>query len=244
MPRVCVATWSDSGCSSYANYTRILNRSYCKRHSYDFRSSSQRRRSEKHKHWPQYEKIYFVLELLNRNKWDYVVWLDADAAFRRDAPDLSYYTNMKKAIVFSKDIRSSGAGRFGVNTGVFICKNGPRAKQFLRRWRAYPDIGHAHRDQATCRKLLPSIKYTNRFHITPFGKLQVFHNRKKWRNGQGQWIVHLAGRDARTRRDVFKKMVDDDALRLRRRRRRRRRRRAAAAARAASASASQPPHKT
>ena len=137
------------------------------------------------------------------------MWIDADAAFRQDAPDLGYYLGLKKAIVFSKDIGGcGGARRFGVNTGIFICKRCPLAKRFLRRWRDYPDIGHPHRDQATCRKLLPSVKRKHRIHVVPFGEMQIFNDRKKQVEGEGPLAVHIAGRGAKTRVRIFKAMYN------------------------------------
>jgi hypothetical protein len=72
------------------------------------------------------------LILENIHKYDYVIWIDADAFFYNDVGNI--YTdiiskNINYSFIFSKDINN-----ISINSGIFIVKNTSFSVDFLTKW--------------------------------------------------------------------------------------------------------------
>jgi hypothetical protein len=74
-------------------------------------------------------KIYFVLEALKTNKYDYVVWLDSDTVIKNFNIDIGNIFNMFSSSIF---IGSDNNLKYGlINAGVFAISNSEIGKNFL-----------------------------------------------------------------------------------------------------------------
>jgi hypothetical protein len=93
--------------------------------NYDFFYSN-----KKYTNKPQsYNKIFMLKELLDENKYDYYLWIDADAHFCNNTPLENYITHhIDKDFIWSGDITPN------INCGVFILKNTDYTKLFIKLW--------------------------------------------------------------------------------------------------------------
>ena len=73
-----------------------INQKYCDNNNYDYIVDHTRRLKDRHQSW---ECITLLKKLLN--KYDYVVWIDADACFRYDHPN----QNLLKDIIYQFQVR-------------------------------------------------------------------------------------------------------------------------------------------
>ena len=74
-------------------------------------------------------KIFMVLEALEKNIYDYVIWLDSDTIIKNFDIDIGNILNMFSSDIF---IGSDNNSRYNIiNSGVFVIKNSEKGKQFL-----------------------------------------------------------------------------------------------------------------
>ena len=121
--KIAVCTWYDDNIKEYADITSKINQKYCDNNNYDYIVDHTERLPERVKQW---EKIPFILKLLNTTKYDYIVWIDADACFRYDHLNQNLLRdiinkNIDKDIILSKDIWESDTNI--CNSGFMILKN-------------------------------------------------------------------------------------------------------------------------
>ena len=81
--KVCVFTWYDNGIKEYADITSEINQSYCDKEGFTFYKDNIRRLPDRTPHW---ERLPLFVELIP--KYDYVIWIDADACFRNNSHKL------------------------------------------------------------------------------------------------------------------------------------------------------------
>jgi hypothetical protein len=75
-------------------------------------------------------KIQFVLDALNTNKYDYVMWLDSDTIIRDDTIDIGNILNKYTSDIF---VASDNIKKYDlINAGMFIIKNTNIGKDFLK----------------------------------------------------------------------------------------------------------------
>jgi hypothetical protein len=184
--KLCLFMWYDSHCKDYGDISYMINKMYCDKYNIDL-IKCDKKRHNRHAMW---ERIYIILEHIH--KYDYVMWIDADAFFLYetcgDIRDLIEYNNNKN-ILFSRDI-----GNIDINSGVFIMKNNLYCIDFLKKW-GYDDtlfIGKHNddlNDQAILRYLykLNVLDIQNNSSIIDYGILQSFTYNKN------SYIQHLAG---------------------------------------------------
>ena len=79
-PKVAVFMWYDSKISSFADINYKINKAYCDKHNIEIICCNQRRYTDRH---PVWERIPLILEHIN--KYDYAIWIDADAHFYIDS---------------------------------------------------------------------------------------------------------------------------------------------------------------
>ena len=122
--KIAIITWYNDKIKEYADKFSLINKKYCDKNNYDYivghKEYIKKGRS------PAYNKIPYILDILNTNKYDYVIWIDADAHFRKDEKIEKYITN--EDFIFCGDLTCP------INTGFIICKNTDYTKQFLDYW--------------------------------------------------------------------------------------------------------------
>lgn len=124
--------------SNYSSYTLDQNRRWAESHGYDFF------------HYPKkilndlpinFSKIQYSLDLLKTEKYDYVMYIDADAIVHKMDYDvrniIKKYLRGPNSIMFGEDCFSdkdcSKPGR--INSGVFIVKNNIFGRKILECWK-------------------------------------------------------------------------------------------------------------
>jgi hypothetical protein len=101
---------------------------YCKRHNYTYLFKDIYNNDL---NLPIYwKKIQLVLELLNSDKYDYVMWMDSDTIICDNDIKLEYILNKNdKSIFIGKNLITTLSKDY--NAGVFIIKNDTIGKKFL-----------------------------------------------------------------------------------------------------------------
>lgn len=125
MNKILVCMWYDKEIEEYASVFRKVNEGYCRINNYNFFYSD-----KKYTDKPSpFNKVDMLRELLEKNEYDYYVWIDADAHFCRETPLENYIENhIDKDFIWSGDITPN------INTGFFIVKNTQYSKNFLKLW--------------------------------------------------------------------------------------------------------------
>tara|TARA_R110001592_G_C12833147_1_gene720130 strand:- start:32 stop:706 length:675 start_codon:yes stop_codon:yes gene_type:complete len=124
--KIAVITWYNEKIKEYADKFSLINKEYCDKNNYDYIVGHKQYLSIHRA--PSYNKLPFMLDILNTNKYDYVIWIDADAHFRTFNKLDKYITG--EDLVFSQDIKLEDS----INCGVFICKNTDYTKNFINEW--------------------------------------------------------------------------------------------------------------
>ena len=122
--------WYDENVKVYGDYSKKINQVYVDLNHYDLIFSKKRNVPNMA---PAWERLPLLLDTLNTNKYDYVMWIDADACFNLESNfklDKLIDENKDKHIIFSSDIPNPKRKR-RINTGVMIFKNTPFSKIFI-----------------------------------------------------------------------------------------------------------------
>ena len=130
--------WYDDTIKEYADLTYNLNKLYCNKYGIELNVSNKIRYIDV-KHHPAWERLPFLLE--NINKYDYVIWVDADAFFFIDSPNIVetiIKDNLNYNLIFGgssspKEVEIN-RNLEEVNTGIFIVKNTEYSINFLKEW--------------------------------------------------------------------------------------------------------------
>jgi hypothetical protein len=124
--QICAVMWYDANIRSYADITLKINREYCKKYNIDLIVSGEKTYTNRHAAW---EKLPLVLKYIK--EYDYVIWIDADAFFYKDAKNIRTIIeeNINQPFIFSND-----KGNYNINSGVFIVKNTEYSINFLNKW--------------------------------------------------------------------------------------------------------------
>ena len=176
---IAICMWYDDGIKEYADLAKKINQRYCDIHGYDLILDDTIRLPNRAKQW---EKISYILNLLNTTKYEYIIWIDADACFNLNNPDKYILQNIIEKYK-DKDIIFSGDLTMKINTGFFIIKNTQYSKNLLNniinsniiQCKLYKETYH----EQTC---LSHLYETNIYDlknnsvIIPYGKLQVITN--------------------------------------------------------------------
>ena len=194
--KIAVCMWYDKAIKDYGNIAKKINKIYCKKHKYDLIYSKKRLLPERH---PSWECIPLLLNTLKTNKYDYVIWIDADACFNLKSTNTIeniINSNKDKDIIFSGDETT-----FIINSGFMIFKNSDISKQFCK------NVINSHK-RKECRKHfnvhaweqsciidlyknnIDNIK--NHSVIIPYKILQIMPHRNKNKIENGI-VIHYAG---------------------------------------------------
>jgi hypothetical protein len=194
--KIAVCMWYDKAIEDYGNISKKINQKYCDKYGYDLIFSNKRELYDRH---PAWERFILLLKTLNSNKYDYVVWIDADACFNFNSTNTIediINKNRKKHIIFSPDDPGWGSP---ICTGVLILKNTKYSRDFCK------DIINSNKKECIKHYNIHSWEqacvvdfYKNNFKnikkkcvIVPFKIIQTFPYFDK--NHGNSLIIHYAG---------------------------------------------------
>lgn len=192
--RVCVVMFYDSNISEYGDINYKINKIYCEKHNLDLIMSNEKTYTNRHSMWER-----FPLILKHIENYDYVVWIDADAFFYIDSPNIIEIinNNLDVNFIFSKDCAFDS-----INTGFFIVKNTQYSIDFINKW-AYDEELEKNNptpywpDQGVLidmiNKNILDIR-NNNYSTCDYGILQHFYEQELCKFQQKPYIYHLAGR--------------------------------------------------
>lgn len=122
---ICVIMFYDENIKSYGDLNYCINKFYCKKYNLKIIVSNEKKTNR----CSMWERLPMILD--NISKYDYLIWIDADAFFYIDAGNISDIINNNTNVdfIFSKDY-----GNRNINTGFFIVKNSQYTIDFISRW--------------------------------------------------------------------------------------------------------------
>lgn len=124
--------------ANYAKYTLKMNEKWCSMHSYDFFSYTEKAKGMED--LPiNFSKIQYSIDLLKTDKYQYVMYIDADAIVINLDYDVRNLINTymsKSSIMFSEDCYGPKecSKPDKINSGVFIVKNNTTGSSILKYW--------------------------------------------------------------------------------------------------------------
>lgn len=122
---------------NYSQYTVDVNRSWCKKQGYDFFVF---KKSSIPSLPINFSKIEYAIQLIDSKKYDYIMYIDADAMIIQKEYDIrnliEKYMDGLSSIMFGEDCFGpndcSKPGK--INSGVFIVKSNNIGKSVLKSW--------------------------------------------------------------------------------------------------------------
>lgn len=138
--KVLVVTYSDRE-EEFENLASKINEAYCSRHGYEYlRMKTSRFDSLP----PWWRKVFIIQDLMKNSKdrYDYIMWVDSDAAFAKDAPPIHklFARPRRNGKIFfvgddiSLKIYGYGSRQGTSNAGVFAVSNTPEGRKFMEEW--------------------------------------------------------------------------------------------------------------
>lgn len=112
------------------DYTSTVNKAYCDHNNYDFHKIKGDLHASATDKAPPWSKLGYLRDVIATKKYDYVVWIDADAFFcNKDMKIETWISHAgDKDLIVGRDAGYNlstfiDGGRTGVNTGVMIWKS-------------------------------------------------------------------------------------------------------------------------
>ena len=207
--KIALCMWYDDNIKEYADITYKINKLYCNNHNIELIKSSNRQIANRKPHW---ERLPLLINTINTNKYDYVIWLDADACLNLECEYDLYDLIEKykdKDIIFSGDINIQH--EYQINSGVIILKNSNYSKKILDYWmteECFKNKIDGFNDQGCLRYSL-KINYENLNNnsvIIPYGDLQKFSIEKE---NKKILFFHLAGYNKKYRIQQFSNLYNN-----------------------------------
>jgi hypothetical protein len=130
--KICVVMFYDKNVT-FGNFSFEINQRYCLKNNIDIIKSNTNSYNNRTSHW---ERLPLIIKHLPN--YDYIIWIDADAIFYEDSPNIESIINqhLDKDFIFSMD----RPPLTNINTGVFIVKNTEYSRIFLEKWGYDEDI--------------------------------------------------------------------------------------------------------
>ena len=220
--KICVCMWYDDNIKQYADINLKVNQLYCEKYSYEISVSDKRFFVEKHVSW---EKLPFLYNTLISDKYDYVVWIDADAFFYIDSPPIENVIKKHpdENFIFSADkLKNPHSTFFGcsfpdINCGFIITKNTDYSKNFLQEWysKQHKTLLKKVWEQGVLWNLYNNnyLNIQNESIILPYNVLQHFHEVntsycKKYGLHDRPFIKHITGRPTEERYQISKNYLE------------------------------------
>lgn len=207
--KVCITMFYDDNIKDYGNINYEITKKYCEKHNLDLILSTEKQLPDRHSAW---ERLPLLLD--NISKFDYLIWIDADAFFYNSENNIIdiIHKNNNVDFIFSKDI-----GGYNINTGVFIVKNSQYCIDFLTRWAYDEDLYRCNPyphywDQGVLIDMFNKniLDIANHSVQMEYGVLQHFNDYEQF--DTKPYIFHLAGKSHTTRYDTSKKYLDETFL--------------------------------
>jgi len=215
--KIAVLMWYDDAIKEYADINYELNKMYCHKYDLDLILSDEKTYTDdRHLVW---ERLPYILKHIKN--YDYVVYIDSDAFFYKDANDIRdiIKLNINSSFIFSEDHPHSNIVSEHIkviNCGVFIVKNTEYAFNFLNTW-AYNKYLYDNnpapifKEQGVCicmyNNNILDIKNNSTLH--DYGVIQQFHENEFPKNA---YILHLAGQSNEKRIEISKKYYDNENI--------------------------------
>ena len=202
--RILVLQWYDNNIHSYASLNSQMNEKYCQKNGLSYKKDHIRRMPDRHQSW---EKLYLTELCLTTLDYDYYIWVDADAFFFIESPNIVNLIEQHPDFdfIFSADINSET----NINCGVFIVKNNQYSLQFIRLWTSPEYFTDTNLwEQTSLQKMWFDNIFEIQSHgiILPFGVMQRFSDTDN--KLPKPYILHSAGRSFTDRVEISKKYFD------------------------------------
>jgi len=216
MPTLCVLMWYNSRIKEYADIAYEINQRYCSKYGHTLIRSDEKTYSHRSAQW---ERLPLMLKHIH--DFDYIMWIDADAHFYYDSPDIMDV--IKKypdpSFIFSGDVGKKHD--YELNSGVFIAKNCPTSIEALNQWAYsntiykerygyfYNDDYHLYNDQGALQymydKNIANLKKDSV--VLDYGVLQHFVPDEEF--VPRPFIFHMAGWSTPERVKAFKHYLEN-----------------------------------
>lgn len=231
---IAVCMYYNNAAASYGDYSKKINKLYCKKYGYDFIVANDEHieyylknnvlKFERGYFWdniinntdPYYIRYPLLLNIIDN--YDWVMWIDSDAYFYNDAfplENIIKYINYSHSCILSYTITQNLSNQFKdyyINNGIFLMKNIQENKEFLNKMINNHDIIHVAEtlhhiyDQSVFRYLY-DINYKNfkdNSYVLNYGVLQHFYNNELPYLNYKPYVHHLAATDNKTRVKIIK----------------------------------------
>jgi len=130
--RLCVVTLCDTGMADVGRESIPRMRAYARRHGFAFRQFRRRLVANRH---PSWSKVEAVLRLIRSGRFDWVLWVDADAFILNTEHDVRRLITGCHDLITASDFN-------GLCCGVFLCRACPWSERFLETAMGLGDLGH------------------------------------------------------------------------------------------------------
>ena len=207
--RICVIMYYNDNIKNYGNINYIINKKYCDKYGLSIiLSTNQSKYNNRHSAW---DRLPLLLD--NITKYDYLMWIDADAFFYNDANNICdiINNNIDAEFIFSNDF-----GDKNINTGFLIIKNSQYSIDFLTKW-AYDEELYNNNpyplwwDQGVLidmfNKNILDIK--TKSILIDYGILQHFNQHELTQLNSKPYVFHLAGKSNDFRFETSKKYLEE-----------------------------------
>jgi len=202
--KVCLLMFYDDVIKNYGDINYAINKKYCEKYNIDIIVSHTNKYFRRHSAWA---RLPLILD--NIEKYDYLIWIDADALLYNDATNIIdiIKENIDYNFIFSNDI-----GNNNINTGIFIVKNTQYSIDFLHKW-AYDNDLYVNNsypgwwDQGVLIDMFNQniLDIKNNSVSLEYGILQHFYENELSGFSKKPLVFHLAGRSNEVRLHTFKK---------------------------------------
>jgi asparagine synthase (glutamine-hydrolysing) len=197
----------DDTIKEYGDINYRINKKYCEKYNIELIVSHEKSYKDRH---PAWERLPLILKYIE--KYDYLIWIDADAFFYKDAGNIIdiIEKNANIPFLFSKDVAIIiDRKEENINTGLFIIKNVPYSIEFLKLW-AYDDNFYNNNpypywwDQGVFVFMYDNniLDIKNNSLCFNYGILQHFYNYELDNFTVKPFVWHLAGNEKEKRIEV------------------------------------------
>ena len=212
--KIAVLMWYDDAIKEYAHINYQLNKMYCDKYNLDLILSDEKTYTDdRHLVW---ERLPYILKHIKN--YDYIVYIDSDAFFYKDANDIKDLINLNinSSFIFSEDRHAHGnvpKHIKSINCGIFIIKNTDYAFNFLNTWAYNQDLYKnnpipIYREQGVCIYMYNNniLDIKNNSTLHDYGIIQQFHEHEFPKNA---YVLHLAGQSNEKRIEISKKYYNN-----------------------------------
>ena len=196
--RVGVVMFYDDAIKEYGDNNYAINKKYCDKYKLDIILSQEKTYQNRHASW---ERLPLILKHIE--KYDYLIWIDADAYFYYDAGNIVDFIQEQPNdnFIFSNDM-----GNRNINSGFFIVKNCEYSRQFLQKW-AYDEELYINNpypiwwDQGVLCSMIEQniLDIKNNASCHEYGIMQHFDKDYLVHSHKRPYVFHMAGRTTNER---------------------------------------------